>query len=135
MKDLARQIGVEQSVRWTGFRRDIPRLLAGIDIFIQPSINEGLSLSLMEAMAAKKAVIATNVGGTKDIIQDGINGLLVLPGSVEALRTALLSVMGCQGRYHELSAKAFLTAQENFDLHKNVENYYQQYRMLASQKE
>jgi glycosyltransferase involved in cell wall biosynthesis len=134
MKDLARQIGVEQSVRWAGFRKDIPRLLAGIDIYVQPSINEGLSLSLMEAMAAKKAVIATNVGGTKEIIQNGINGLLIPPGSVEALCDTLLNMIRSQELCQALSEKAYCTAQEYFDLRKNVEGYYQQYRILAHQK-
>ena len=134
MKDLAQQMGIAQSVRWTGFRHDIPRLLAGVDIFVQPSINEGLSLSLLEAMAAKKAVIATKVGGTEEIIRDGIDGILVEPGSVESLRNALIYLIEDKERRIDMSENAYHTALENFDLNKNVESYYRQYRLLAGSK-
>ena len=67
LEQLSAQLGVSQVVNWIGFCRDIPRFLSALDIYVQPSINEGLSLSILEAMAAKKPVIATRVGGIEEV--------------------------------------------------------------------
>ena len=71
----------------------MPRLLAAIDVYVQPSVNEGLSLSILEAMAAGKAVVATRVGGTGEVIADGETGVLVPPGSSAALAAAILRLL------------------------------------------
>lgn len=72
-----------------GMRRDIPDLLAAADVFVLSSVREGLPLSLLEAMAAGKAVVCTDVGGIPDAVADGKNGLLVSSGDAGALAGAI----------------------------------------------
>ncbi|MCB1917355.1 MAG: glycosyltransferase family 4 protein [Rhodocyclaceae bacterium] len=76
-------------VRWLGARQDIPRLLAAIDICIQPSHSEGMPLALMEAASAAKPVVASRVGGVPEIIEHERSGLLVPPRSTGELAAAL----------------------------------------------
>jgi glycosyltransferase involved in cell wall biosynthesis len=77
------------SVRMTGFRDDFSDLLAITDIFVFPSLNEGLSYILLEAMAAGKPVVATDAGGNKELVVDGETGRIVRPKDVEGLRVAI----------------------------------------------
>ena len=76
-------------VSWLGARQDIPRLLAAIDICIQPSLSEGMPLALMEAASAAKPVVASKVGGVPEIIEDEHSGLLIPPRSASELAAAL----------------------------------------------
>jgi glycosyltransferase involved in cell wall biosynthesis len=74
---LAQQEGIMEHIRFQPFRSDVPALLQAIDIFCLPSLWEGLPIGLLEAMAMRKAVIVTAVDGSKEIVQDGENGLVV----------------------------------------------------------
>lgn len=79
------------SITMTGWvrRNDVPRLLSGIDIFVNPSLTEGLPISVMEAMAMQKPVVATDVGGTSDLINNGEDGFLIPPCDVKSLVKAI----------------------------------------------
>lgn len=77
LETYADTLGISSNISWAGFRKDIPRILAAMDLYIQTSVNEGLSLSLLEAMAAGIPVIATDVGGNAEIIKTGTTGILV----------------------------------------------------------
>jgi len=81
--------GLENRVIFTGFRTDVARMLPEIDISVLPSLSEGLSNSLLEAMAAGVPVIATKVGGTPELVEDGATGLLVPPRDSAALGQAM----------------------------------------------
>jgi glycosyltransferase involved in cell wall biosynthesis len=81
--------GLEDRVIFTGFRTDVARMLPEIDISVLPSLSEGLSNSLLEAMAAGVPVIATKVGGTPELVEDGETGLLVPPRDSVALGQAM----------------------------------------------
>lgn len=70
-------------------RREIPRVISAMDMFVNPSLTEGLPIAVMEAMAMRKPVVATNVGGTQDLVRDGENGFLVPPRDVSALSSAI----------------------------------------------
>jgi glycosyltransferase involved in cell wall biosynthesis len=89
LEGRARQLGIEGRVRFLGQRRDIPELLAICDLFVLPSLYEGLPLSLLEAMAAGKPVIAAAIPGNDEIIIDGKTGLLVPPGSAADLAASI----------------------------------------------
>lgn len=79
LKQLIQDLQLESVVQLLGYRKDIPELLAISDVFVFPSLREGLPMSLMEAMAAGKPVIASSIRGNKDLIEDGVNGYLVPP--------------------------------------------------------
>jgi glycosyltransferase involved in cell wall biosynthesis len=85
LEKLARDLGVEDKLLFLGDRRDVAELLAGMDLFVLPSTQEGHSISLIEACASSLPIIATNVGGNPEIVKDGINGLLTESNNVRAL--------------------------------------------------
>jgi glycosyltransferase involved in cell wall biosynthesis len=87
---LATELGVAAKVRFTGRIRHIPELLAAVDVVVVPSWDEGFSLVTIEAMAARRAVLASNVGGIAGIIKDNKTGLLFPPRNVHALTDKLL---------------------------------------------
>lgn len=89
LEKLAQNLGVQNRVRFLGDRRDVPAVLASLDIAVMPSHSESLSNSLLEAMAAGKAVVATDVGGTAEVVHDHRTGLLVPNKDIEALAGAI----------------------------------------------
>jgi len=94
LEALAQAAGLTGSTVFAGERRDVAALLPAFDVFVQPSLWEGFGLTLLEAMAAARPVIASRVGGVPEIVRDGRDGLLVPPGDTEALAGAILRVLG-----------------------------------------
>ena len=80
-------------VHFVGWRRDLERVYPDLDVVMLTSLNEGTPVSLIEAMAAGRAVVATRVGGVPDVVQDGLTGLLVSPRDAHALAEATLSLL------------------------------------------
>lgn len=86
--DIARR-GLSDIVRLTGFRTDLPRWLGALDILAHPADMEGLGVSLLQASAAAVPIVASRAGGLPEAVLDGVSGLLVPPGDVTALTSAL----------------------------------------------
>ena len=86
---LVRELGLEARVRLLGERRDVPQVLAALDLFTLPSIAEGMSNTVLEAMAVGLPVVATRVGGNPELVEDGVTGRLVPVSDREALAEAL----------------------------------------------
>ena len=94
--ELQRQaagLGLADRVRFLGARRDLGNILAAIDVFVMPSFWEGLPLAMVLAMGAGLPVVATRVAGIPEVVQDGVNGLLVTPGESGELGAALSRVV------------------------------------------
>ena len=89
MEQRARDLGVSDRCVFLGQRSDVPDLLAVSDLFVLPSLFEGLPVSILEAMEAERPVIATAVGGTDEAVVDGVTGLLVPPGDSASLAAAI----------------------------------------------
>jgi glycosyltransferase involved in cell wall biosynthesis len=87
------QAGLKHRVHLLGVRGDVADLLAASDLFILPSLFEGLPLALLEAMGAGLPVIATHVCGSAEVVQDGLSGRLVPPRDPPALAAAILEVL------------------------------------------
>lgn len=85
----AADLGVSDHVKFTGFRRDVLSLIQQFEVFVFPSVQEGLGTSILDAMALYKPVVATRVGGIPEIVQDGVTGLLVPPQNPDALAHAI----------------------------------------------
>ena len=107
LEAYAAKLSIAPSVLFTGFRTDLPDLLREADISVLPSLSEGLSNSLLEAMSAGVPVIATNVGGNPEIVEDGVSGILVPVRDSAALAEAMVRMfcnpelrkaMGAAGR-------------------------------------
>jgi glycosyltransferase involved in cell wall biosynthesis len=90
LEEDAKNLGLGDRVRFMGYRGDVPRMLAGCDVYVQSSLWEGLPLALLEALASGKPIVATAVGGTTEVVEDGLNGLIVKPGDAPALADAIL---------------------------------------------
>jgi glycosyltransferase involved in cell wall biosynthesis len=134
LEEYATQLGISDAVIWTGFRKDIPRLLAAMDIFVQTSVNEGLSLSILEAMAAEKAIIATQVGGTSELLENGKTGVLIPPRMVSSIENAILYLLEHPEFRHEIANAARSFALGHFNAGKMANEYQQLYESLMAQR-
>jgi glycosyltransferase involved in cell wall biosynthesis len=117
------ETGLKDRVRIVLNRNDIADLLALADVFVMPSLWEGLPMALLEAMLAGKAIVASATAGIPEAITDGQDGLLVPPGNVVSLSDALRCLIGNPERRSEFGAAAFLRAQENFTVQAMAERY------------
>ena len=107
LKGEAYRTGVSDKVKFLGWRDDIPEIMQILDIFVLPSLNEGMGRVLVEAMASGKPIVASNVGGIPDLVKHGHNGFLVAPGDANGLSLAIKKLiedeqlrleMGARGR-------------------------------------
>lgn len=90
----AREAGLERNVSFLGERDDVPDLLRQSDVFVRPSLSEGLPLAVLEAMASGLPVLATPVGGTPELVEDDATGFLIEPSDVSALKDRLVRLLG-----------------------------------------
>lgn len=116
VRQLAESLGLAGAAHFLGPRPDVPDLLNAMDIFVLPSYSEGVSLALLEAMAAGKPVIATAVGGLPEVVTDGDNGLLIPPRDAGALAGALERLLADPAFAQHLGAKARAHVREHFSL-------------------
>ncbi|HLK08256.1 MAG TPA: glycosyltransferase family 4 protein [Candidatus Angelobacter sp.] len=93
IESMIQRFGLQSSVILAGQHSDMPGIYAAMDVFVLPSLNEGLPMTILEAMAASRPVIATRVGAIPTVIKDGETGLLVDPGDVNGLRDALARLL------------------------------------------
>jgi glycosyltransferase involved in cell wall biosynthesis len=102
---LAQRLGITDNVIFLGQRRDMPGVYASLDIVVLPSLNEGMPMSVLEALAAKRPVIATPIGEIRRVIVHEKTGLLVRPRDVDDLRSAILRLLAEPGFRDHLAAK------------------------------
>jgi len=127
LEAMAARLGLVEEIRFLGFVADTPAFLAGIDIFVLPSLYEGLGVAALEAMAVGKAVVASRVGGLADAIADGRTGLLVPPRDSEALSHAIARLSTNPSRMRDMGRSAAAHVRENFTLERMAarnESYY-----------
>ncbi|MFA5848416.1 MAG: glycosyltransferase [Bacteroidales bacterium] len=113
-----------------GFRKDIPDLLNSMDVFCQPSLWEGLSISLLEAMAMKKALVVTPTDGTSEIIQEGINGSIATFGDVEGISGMILNYCRDREKAAQHGENAFQLVKSRFDSKKVSEGVTEIYSAI-----
>jgi glycosyltransferase involved in cell wall biosynthesis len=94
LNKLILEMGLEKQVKLLGFRKDIIEICKAADLFIFPSLREGLSVALMEAMACKLPVVCSDIRGNRDLVKDGEGGYLVFPDDEEAFANALQKFSG-----------------------------------------
>ncbi|HEX2535716.1 MAG TPA: glycosyltransferase family 4 protein, partial [Chitinophagaceae bacterium] len=127
-KALIHRLGISHKVILESFRQDVPDVLAAADLFVLPSLWEGLPIGLLEAMAMGKAVIATDVDGTREVVQDRENGLLIQTESlIPNLTSALVELSGDPDLRARFREAAIRTVNERFNaahMTRQIENIY-----------
>ncbi|MBD3307873.1 glycosyltransferase [candidate division KSB3 bacterium] len=125
LEQTAEESGIRSHVHFLGFRRDLPEMYADLDVVVLSSLNEGLPVTLIEALAAGKPVVAANVGGVADLVQHEQSGFLVPPKDSTALAQGICQLlalpeqqriaMGQRGRSHVYPAYHVRTLVKNLD--------------------
>jgi len=115
LEQLANKLGLQESVFFTGFVTTIAEHLAAMDVFLLTSWSEGTSMTLLEAMSARKAIIATSVGGSIEILEDEVSALFVNAGDTDALVDAVVRLEGDEALRNRLAAGAQLHFSKCFE--------------------
>lgn len=114
LRELSRELRIDDKVIFPGFRDDILDVMNAFDLFVVSSFHEGVPMALLEAMALKKAIVSTAVGGINEVIEDGVSGILVEPNSVDALAEACLRIIENDGLRRELESAAAERIEKEF---------------------
>lgn len=127
----ARGLTLETSIHFTGWRDDVPELLALADVFVLPSLGEHFGRVLIEAMAMEKAVVATDGGGVPEIVTRGESGVLVPPAQPAVLAQAVIALLRDPAWSARLAAAARRRAESEFDRSRHAAAVERLYRELA----
>jgi sugar transferase (PEP-CTERM/EpsH1 system associated) len=128
--DRVKQLGLSDVVWFSGDRNDVPVLMQLMDIFILPSLAEGISNTLLEAMASGLPVIATSVGGNVELIEEGVNGRLVPVNNVVAMADALAELVDDPTLRQSMGEKGLALVRTTFNWEKTVADYLAVYDTL-----
>jgi len=125
LQNYAAELGISAHISFLGARMDVPELLKVIDIFILPSIWEGMPLTILEAMAAGKAIIASNVGGVPEVLENEVDGIIFPSRDIHALSIAIKRMMESEELRMEVSSKASQKFLKEFSLKRTLDKYEQ----------
>jgi glycosyltransferase involved in cell wall biosynthesis len=134
LEDRARRLGLEARIVFTGFRSDVRELLSEAAISVLPSLSEGTSNTLLESMAAGLPVVATQVGGNPEVIEDGVSGLLVPPRDSAEIAAAVGRLLEDEGFARRLGQAGMRRVSELFSLSGSVQQTEHLYQRLIEVK-
>ena len=123
---------MEKNVRLLGIRKDIPELLNISDVFVLPSLWEGLPNALLEAMIAGIPVVATDIGPNLEVIEDKRTGLLVPSGNSQALADAIIEIINNSVKAAALSQAAYQDVKKRFNLERMVKEHEEFYQKILT---
>lgn len=130
LERLALKLGVRHRVELTGYQADPYRSLARMDIYAQPSLEEGFGIAVIEAMALERPVVAADTGGLPEIVKDGVNGLLVAPRDPRALAQTLARLAENADLRRRLGGAGRALVEARFDAATTAARYGDAYRRL-----
>ena len=133
-EDLEREIarlGLQECVTLLGLRQDVPSLMCAADAFVLTSSSEGMSNTILEAMASGRPVVATRVGGNPELVQEGITGMLVDPTGPTELCVALRTLADEPTRVRRMGRAGRQRVEREFSRERMITNYTQMYEMVA----
>lgn len=122
LRELVREKELEKHIVFTGQQKDISTILAISDLFVLPTLTEALPTVLIEAMAAGKAIIASKVGGIPEMIEDGLNGILIPASSPSDLAKACLRLIDDDNLRNRMAEKSLEIANQKFDIQKLIQS-------------
>jgi len=127
IEKMIAEFGLQHNVVLAGQVSDMPAVYAAMDIFVLPSLNEGLPMTVLEAMAASRPVVASRVGAIPGVIRDGESGLLVAPGDAAGLKNALARLLRDSELCRRLGANAHDTVSRNYTSDNMASHYISMY--------
>jgi N-acetyl-alpha-D-glucosaminyl L-malate synthase BshA len=130
---LARRYGINDDVIFVGKQPRIVDYLSAADVLLLPSETESFGLSALEAMACNVPVVASNVGGLPEVIEDGVTGFLCNIGDVDAMGERALQLLTDSDLYHSFAKRGRERAIENFHTDKIIPQYERYYEKVLSQ--
>jgi sugar transferase (PEP-CTERM/EpsH1 system associated) len=132
LKEMCRALRIEECTVFLGERTDVADLLGALDVFVLSSKDEGLGITLLEAMAAGVPVVATSVGGVPEIVEHGVTGIMVPSGDDAVLADAIAWVLGHRETAAEMALRAGDRVAERFTIDRMIESYESLYRKKQS---
>lgn len=133
VEQVLRESGVEPLCWLAGERNDVPAVMGGLDAFVLPSQAEGISNTILEAMASALPIVATDVGGNAELLEPGATGVLVAPRDVDAMATAMLADFDDRAAARRRGIAARAVVQRRFSLDSMVAAYGDLYQRLLTQ--
>ena len=134
LEALVAERGLEKAVTFLGLRRDVPRLLAGGDVFALSSVHEGVPISVIEAMTAGLPVVATDVGALRDQVTEGVDGFLVPSGDAEGLAERLARLADDPALRAELGRRAQERARAEFTVENTAAAFTEMVESVARRR-
>ena len=134
LKSLCAQLGIEPYVQFLGFRQDIGNLLAAADIVVLPSLWEGLSIALLEAMAAGKPIVTTRIGSNFEVVVDGDTALLVDSKNVDQLTAAIVHCVSDPAMCEAMGRRAAAHFNAEYTYDRMLDQYMNVYRRALEAK-
>ena len=134
LKQYAKSLAIDDKVIFTGFRKDISKIYSLLDVFALTSLHEGTPMVILEAMAMGVPIIATDVGGVANIIQDNKNGILLKPEDPRLVSRALLKLLRNPDVSERLSSKAYRHVKERYSVERMVSQYESIYVDIVNKK-
>lgn len=128
LENLSKKLNIEKKVRFLGLRNDVKDLIGISDVFVFPTLSEGMPVALLEAMAMQKACVASRIAPVEEVIEDKKNGYLFTPGNSEELALILKDLCFAKEKMEEIGRNAFLSVREKFSaekMAKELERYYE----------
>lgn len=120
LERLVHEHHLEKHVLLPGFRTDILGCIKGLDLFVMSSVTEGLGTSLLDAMACSRPIVASRTGGIPEVIEDGVNGMLVPPRDGPSLAGAIVTMLTDERRRTDMAAAGFARVTERFTVERMV---------------
>lgn len=135
LETLTKELGIGEHVEFLGERQDIPALLRTAGFFVSSSKTEGISLTLLEAMAVGLPIVTTRVGGNPEIVVPGETGKLVPPLDPAGLAAAMLEMLDEQSRWPEMARAARDRVERNFNIREMVRHYEELYQDILARQQ
>jgi glycosyltransferase involved in cell wall biosynthesis len=135
LESLKMKLGLNGHVIFTGNRDDIAEIMAALDLFVLSSVSEGFGRSAVEAMACGKAVVASNVGGLSEVVEDGVTGKLIPSKNPDSLTMAILSLLEDNEKTRRMGHAGRQRAEKMFSLRENIMKTVRIYEQVISNQE
>ncbi|MDO9566917.1 MAG: glycosyltransferase family 4 protein [Candidatus Desulfaltia sp.] len=128
LKKMTFSLGIEENIKFLGWRPDVAEVMSTFDIFALPSLNEGMGRVLVEAMALGKPIVASDIGGIPDLVVDGENGYLVPVGDVETLAARIRRLLDDPGKREEMgnTGQRYALKYSSEEMMKKIDRLYRE---------